>query len=342
MDRLSTLRTGREMRRVLGDIPSTLNETYASILVRIPNQDHQIVREALAWLCFSLRPLSLGELAEAIIIEEDDTDIDADCRLTNPSVVPAICQGLIHASKDFVTLAHDSIRTFLQSDWIQSSSASYFALDASEVHRSIMRKCLTYLSLAPFASGPSPHLKQVKRYFIEYPFLDYASNLWSIHSERFTLHESDENFILDFFATKKQPGGGSFAAWVQFIQNSENLEAIRASEPLYYAASFNMLSILRLLLKPEHNVEIDKKGGRFSSTPLFVALWRNNVDAAKLLVQAGADPDIVDNLGVSSRRYARRHRGMHEVADLMDSMSSEQVPAGLNGLVSQRTTQLGG
>ncbi|KAF6828382.1 ankyrin repeat protein [Colletotrichum plurivorum] len=325
MDRLSTLRTGRDVRRILADIPSTLNETYAGILGRIPNQDHQIAREALAWLCFSLRPLSLDELAEAIIIEEDDTDIDADCRLTNPSVVPAICQGLVHASKSSVTLAHDSIRTFLQSDWIRNSSASYFALDASEVHRSIMRKCLTYLSLTPFTSGPLSDLRQVKHYFTTYPFLDYASTMWPIHSERFVLDNYDENLILGFFATKKQHNGGPFEAWVQLILNSDHLEAIHETEPLYYAASFNMLSVIQLLLKPEHNVDVNKKGGRFSSTPLFVALWRGNVDAAKLLVQAGADPDIIDNIGVSSRRFALARKGMHDVVDLMGSVSSNQA-----------------
>ncbi|KAF6838021.1 ankyrin repeat protein [Colletotrichum musicola] len=325
MDRLSTLRTGRDVRRILADIPSTLNETYAGILGRIPNQDHQIAREALAWLCFSLRPLSLDELAEAIIIEEDDTEIDADCRLTNSSVVPAICQGLVHASKSSVTLAHDSIRTFLQSDWIRNSSASYFALDASEVHRSIMRKCLTYLSLTPFASGPLSDLGQVKRCFTMYPFLDYASTTWPIHSERFALDNSDENLILGFFATKKQHNGGPFEAWVQLILNSDDLEAIHETEPLYYAASFNMLSVMQLLLKPEHKVDVNKKGGRFSSTPLFVALWRGNVDAAKLLVQAGADPDIIDKMGVSSRRFALARKGMHDVVDLMGSVSSNQA-----------------
>ncbi|KAF6811649.1 ankyrin repeat protein [Colletotrichum sojae] len=325
MDRLSTLRTGRDVRRILADIPSTLNETYAGILGRIPNQDHQIAREALAWLCFSLRPLSLDELAEAIIIEEDDTEIDADCRLTNPSVVPAICQGLVHASKSSVTLAHDSIRTFLQSDWIRTSSASYFALDASEVHRSIMRKCLTYLSLTPFTSGSLPDLRQVKRYFTKYPFLDYASTMWPIHSERFALDSSDEHLILGFFATKKQHNGGPFEAWVQLILGSDDFEAIHETEPLYYAASFNMLSVMQLLLKPEHKVDVNKKGGRFSSTPLFVALWRGNVDAAKLLVQAGADPDIIDNIGVSSRRFALARKGMHDVVDLMGSVSSNQA-----------------
>ncbi|KAF9874801.1 hypothetical protein CkaCkLH20_07938 [Colletotrichum karsti] len=325
MDRISTLRTGRDIRRVLSDIPSTLNETYAGILNRIPGQDKDIAREALTWLCFSLRPLRLVELAEAVVIEEGDTDIDGDSRLNDPAVVPQICLGLVHASKGVVTLAHDSIRTFLQSDWIRTSTASDFALDAAEAHRRIMRRCLTYLNLDPFISGPVHSLPQVDERFRNYPLLRYATFMWPIHSERFPLEKEDENLILDLFETKKLKNGGPFDAWVQFLLRDVDLNSIHNTQPLYYAASFNMTSILELILRPEHNVDVNKRGGRYSSPPLFVALWRRKEQAAKLLVKAGADPDKIDTSGQTSRDLALR-AGMFDIIKLMDEVSPAKTP----------------
>jgi hypothetical protein len=50
MDRLSTFRAGREIRKALKDIPSTLSNVYAKLLMRIPETDQPIARELL--LCF--------------------------------------------------------------------------------------------------------------------------------------------------------------------------------------------------------------------------------------------------------------------------------------------------
>ncbi|KZL63713.1 ankyrin repeat protein [Colletotrichum tofieldiae] len=320
MDRLSALRTGRDVRRALVDIPATLNGFYAGILARIPEQDRCIAHEALTWLCFSLRPLRLDELAEAVVLEEGDADIDGDSRLTDPSIILEICQGLAHASDYFVTLAHDSIRTFLQSDWIRTSSVSEFAVDAMESHRRIMRKCLAYLHLEPFSSGPVGKLWQVNRRFAVYPLLNYATFMWPIHSERFPLSDHDEHLILGFFETKKLSHGGPFEAWVQFLLHSTNTDVIRETEPVYYAASFNMTSVLQLILRPEYEVDVNKRGGRYSSPPLFVAIWRRNIEAARLLLEAGANPDMWDTSGQTSRLLATG-RKMHEIVDLMDQIT---------------------
>ncbi|KAK2035979.1 ankyrin repeat protein [Colletotrichum somersetense] len=322
MDRLSTLRTGRDVRRAMADIPSTLNGFYAGILARIPKQDRAIAREALTWLCFSLRPLRLRELAEAVVLEEGDVDIDDDSRLTDPAIILEICQGLAHANGHSVTLAHDSIRTFLQSDWIRTSIASEFALDAAESHRSIMRKCLSYLQLEPFSPGPVTRVKEITTRFVKYPLLRYATFLWPIHSEKFSLSGHDERLILGFFETKELDHGGPFEAWVQFLLHSTDIDVIRETEPVYYAASFNMTSVLQLILRPEYEVDVNKRGGRYSSPPLFVAIWRGNAEAAKLLVQAGADPNIRDTSLLTSRELATRSK-MNEVVDLMEQIAPQ-------------------
>ncbi|EXL93273.1 hypothetical protein FOIG_13687 [Fusarium odoratissimum NRRL 54006] len=317
MDQLSRYRTVRDMKAVLHDIPTTLNEMYAAMLFRIPAEDRGIAHEALTWLCFSLRPLRLRELAEAVILCEDDTFLDNDARLADPVVLLEVCQGLIYSSYDELTLAHDSIRTFLLSDWIRESKmVSEFAVDTASAHRKIMRKCLTYLSLNDFASGPVSTEDQLNARFIDYPLLYYASQMWPIHSERFDLQSEDENDILAFFNTKGNPNSGTFGTWVQLLLKTLDLDTVHRTEPLYYAASYNMVQILKILLRPGNSIDINKRGGRYLSTPLFVAVWRGNLEAAKLLYKAGADPCLRDRKIPSDSYKMAVHRHMDELVEL--------------------------
>ncbi|KJZ69014.1 hypothetical protein HIM_11589 [Hirsutella minnesotensis 3608] len=327
MDHLSRSKTAKAMKISLRDMPLKLNEVYAAMLCRIPDDDKKIAREALTWLCFSLRPLHLHELAEAVVLHEEDTFLDSNVRLINPVVLLEICQDLIYSSDDELTLAHDSIRSFLLSDGIRTSKAAEFALDPASAHRKIMRKCLTYLSLDEFATGPVSKRDGLRDRFTNYPLLGYASQLWPIHSKRFDLQLEDENDILAFFETKRNPNSGTFGAWVQLLLGPLDLDCIHRTEPLYYVASYNMVPILKILLRPGNGVDVNKRGGRYSSTPLFVAVWRGNLEAAKLLYTAGADPRLVDGAGIDSYEMAV-HRHLDELVEVFDGnhKSGIQLP----------------
>lgn len=331
MDHLDTLRTGRDIRKALREMPSTLNDTYVRLLQSIPSGDRNFAREALMWLCFAVRPLSLLELGEAIVLQEDDDDLDNDCRMSNDQAILEICQGLVdhkrEKRRDEVTLAHDSIRTFLTSDWIRTSAAAPFALDPAECHKKLMTKSLAYLNFRPFAAGRAANWRHIRRREAQYPLLGYASQYWPIHAESYTLSSQDEDLILSFFATKKHSNGGAFDAWVQNLIGLPDAGAVEQTQPLYYAASYDMVSIIKLLLKREPDLAIDARGGRFCSTPLFIACYRGNVEAAKLLIEAGADPDIMDSSSYTCRQEAK-HRRLDELVKLMEE-KKPRLPKGL-------------
>ncbi|KPM43638.1 hypothetical protein AK830_g2938 [Neonectria ditissima] len=320
MDRLSGLRTGRDVKDALLDMPTTLNDTYVGILGRIQERDREIAREALLWLCFSLRPLTLEELAEAVVLRESDTYIDDDCRLTNPIIIVDICRDLVVRNPSYITLAHDSIRSFLTSAHIRSTPAAFFALNATVAHSRILRKSLCYLRLDAFESGPIPGMGAFNDRFKYYPLNSYVVPYWPIHSERYKLTSYDESLILAFFDTKKLRNGSSFDSWVQMLLSTQNLEPIQRTQPLYYAASFNMLSVIKILLRPELGVDLDHPGGRFGSPPLFVALWRGNIEAAKLLLEAGANPYHCDSSFETSKSLAQRFQ-MTEILQAIERWS---------------------
>ena len=320
MDRLASLRTGRDVLTTLSDLPATLNETYARILQRVPQTDVPLAYEALTWLAFSTRPLRLQVLSEAMVIQESDRYLDDDCRLSNPSDALDICVGLAQVDDGHVTLAHDSIRSFLTSSWIRTSPVAHFALDSADANRRILRKCLSYLGFNDFAQGHVTSEGELAARLEQYPLLEYAAAFWPEHLVADPPEPQDETLILDFFATKANPRGGCFGSWVQFLLMSLDIEAIQGTEPLYYAASYNMVPILKILLKPGSGVDINRIGGRFGSTPLAVACFRGYTEAATMLLKAGADPNVSDGGTHRSAYSLAKYRNMYEVVRLMDEL----------------------
>ncbi|KAH7136519.1 ankyrin repeat protein [Dactylonectria macrodidyma] len=323
MDRLSVLRTGRDVRGALQNLPTTLNDSYVAIFGRILDHDREIAREALMWLCFSLRPLTLDELAEAVVLRESDVNINDDCRLTRPILIIDICRDLVVRSDNFVTLAHDSIRTFLTSQYIRGTPVAFFALDPAVAHARILRKCLCYLNLGELASGP---VEEVAAFFDRvqsYPLVSYAATYWPIHSEHCALTPEDETLILSFFDTKKLPNGSSFDSWVQLLLETQHMEVIKNTQPLYYAASFNMLSVLKILLRPSLRTDLNRPGGRFGSSPLFVAIWRGNMEAAKLLLEAGADSSLVDKPSLMTGQQLAHSLQLTDLLQMMEELPKQ-------------------
>jgi hypothetical protein len=98
----------------LAEMPRSLNETYATLLGRIPKSspDRGLLRRCLVWLCFAARPLRLAELAEGVILEHTDEGIDSDCRLHSPEILLDISQGLfdLDVKSGRVALAHSSVK----------------------------------------------------------------------------------------------------------------------------------------------------------------------------------------------------------------------------------------
>ena len=73
--------------------------------------------------------------------------------------------------------------------------------------------------------------------------------------------------------------------------------------PLHYAATKGHIQIMRLLL--EHHAYIDALSPN-GTTPLMMAAHYGTAQATKLLLEEGADPTLVNQLGLSALDFARR------------------------------------
>ena len=324
IDILAAQRTRKLILESLENLPGNLNDTYSRILNCIPVVDRKMVREALLWLCYALRPLTLEELCEAVVYETGDKAVDETCRLEPFSQLIQMCNGLVVMDEvsNTVTLAHSSVRDFLVGQHIAGNTCRDFALNELDSQRQILRKSLSYLSLHEIQNWHEK-AQSTMWWSITYPLLNYIAQHWCLHARRCQreLDERDFQLVDDFLSTHRTLGTISiFAFWIQCLlsmnqddgidDNSGNAmfhEAVEAAQPLYYMASFDFdvyigrMFAQKLISKSVTSGPwyIDHKCGRAFSTALQVASWRGSVRTVKKILAEGADPNSTNSNGVS-------------------------------------------
>ena len=204
-------RTGRNARKALDEMPQNLNESYARIPSRLNPEsfNRQLLQKALVWPCFSTRPMNILMLADAIVLEDGDTDIDDDTRLHSPDVIVELAQGMITFDKDrnLVSLSHASIKEFLTLKGILYGYVRDFAISESEAQREIWRRCLQYLNLPAFQARSRQSLWELHK-TDQYPLYTYAAHDWARHIQCPTGEEWSA--IEPFLPTRKAEKGGNF------------------------------------------------------------------------------------------------------------------------------------
>jgi hypothetical protein len=325
MTRVVAQHTGRDIQRALSTMPNNLNEVYArSLGTHISDTTHrQYMRRMLLWLSFANRPLHLGELSEAIVVEDEDRDLDAYARIHDPRFLLRLSQGLVEydESTGLVSLSHSSVKACLTSSYIQATEASDFFIEEEDAHKVILRTCLTYLRFRPFSVGLDGPDGMFDDFSLQYPLLSYAARNWPLHIRKRGKDTWDDINLL--FSTRDMPGGGNYAFWLEYIAGNLPPKVVLRTAPLYYAASFGFSRLVNTLLANTEPLNLEQPGGRAGSTALQVACFRRQRRAAKLLVKAGANPFSTDGSGGSavgggfSSLFWARSNGWDDIVDLM-------------------------
>lgn len=290
LDTLADSETPQEIRYTLQNVPSTLEQTYRNILARIPRKNTQRAKRALFWLSFSLRPITFVELCEAVIIPEDSSIISEDMRLLRPEVLLKICSSLISydSTTTKVALAHSSVWQYLVSQEIQISDVQQFFLNEDVADADMAVRCLRYLCLPAFSSGYCSSNEELTQRLEEWPLLHHITQTIFDHLSYTPLDGSVKTLLLHFFQTQIQPRGGNFGAWVQVFFPTAHAN-IESSTPLYYAARFGLLPVVKMILEIEGTRNLETPGGVYGSTPLHVATWQGRTEVVQELLKAGAN-----------------------------------------------------
>jgi hypothetical protein len=350
---LRTCFTLEELKSDLETLPKTLEETYDRILLRIEDRHRHNAFKILQWLAFAARPVTVKEAAEVLAIDlRREPCYNPNLKLFDPQDVMILCSSLITRAtssidaepggsatyseyyevnyeyeglgskiEDFevIRLAHLSVRDYLISDRIKTSEARSFAINVRLANIFMAKTCIVYLLHSAFALGYCNEAV-LRRCIKEWPLYHYATHFWPFHvrASGDILDDGIWQLLGLFFDTKKTAKGGNFATWVVALTPDIPLEAVQRTQPLYYAASFGITSLIRKLLESDADIDIEAPGGRFASPPLQVAAYRNHPTAVELLLEVGADPMALNGQGDSCLHWAIL-RGHMEVQRLLRS-----------------------
>lgn len=299
-------------------MPSDLNEGYARILREL-RHDVGFFKESLRWLCYSQRPLKLNELADLVVIEDGDTEINDDVRLLDPmATLVEQSNGLVtyDVKTDIVSLGHSTVKTFLISDAIlEKHGVSDFAIVTEEVnHHRFLRTCMKYLSFAEFERGYGSIDSTT---FKRHPAINYISQSWPYYFKVDAL--DDWRLISGFFDTRSSPNAGIYGSWIHMLATNLPPDVVQSTHPLYYAAAFGYTSLVKAILLHEQDIDLEAPGGRRGSTVLQMSCFRLRKDIVHLLVEAGADPFSPD--GSPSGRSSVWWAQQNDWDDLVELMN---------------------
>jgi hypothetical protein len=290
------------VRRILEELPDSLDETYERILreIRKPNQGY--AHRLLQCLVVADRPLRVEELAEVLAFDFSTGGMPK----LNPGwrwedqeeAVVSACSSLVTIVMDngsrIVQFSHFSVKEFLTADRlaepIRDVSRYHIRLEAA--HAILAQGCLGVLLRLD---------DRVDRDSMKsFPLALYAAQYWPTHVRAGNVSSQIKDGMECLFDADKP----HFATWL-WIYNDERRglsysmttmrPEIPEAVPLYYAARFGFRDLAEHLVAkhPEH---VSARGGR-TGTPIHAAALAGQADILSSLIRHGADVNGKNEFG---------------------------------------------
>ncbi|KAF8242307.1 ankyrin [Wilcoxina mikolae CBS 423.85] len=284
-------RTINAIKQYLKTMPKDLDETYERILRAIPLEHVQLAYRALLWLAFCTQPMTISQLAEAIIVEFGDGETNEGARLFDPSDVLDVCGSLVTvvSAGDMkeqdsaslsggrtVALAHFSVKEFLLSGRLEGSNIQQFATEEVTAKIYITQICLTYLTFDKFTTVyPAPR----KELDVLYPL---AAKEWIRHAG----NSAVECQVLPLILRLLTPtSSNQLLTWLDATSNYR-----RSS--LSISIEAGLLLVVQTLLETGAEPNARERKVDEYEYPLQHAVNVGNAEAVKLLLKYNADPTL--------------------------------------------------
>lgn len=208
LQELRHVHTSAEVRQVLDEVPSDMNDLYARILDSMSRITYgkSLTKAILTWTVCSARPLKTFELYHALQIDIKDTIDSVERSITSN------CGELVYVdAQSRVQIIHQTARDFL----LKKHLASEFAIDEREGHKRLTLVCLQYL-MSNEMKGPGNRKLSSKRTAKERsPFQSYACESFYEHISHVSSTDDDLLFSLAKFLSSP-----NILSWIHYI--SEN------------------------------------------------------------------------------------------------------------------------
>src|SRR5260221_176807 len=286
------------IRKVLNELPTTLDDTYERMLQGIPREKFQHASRLFQCMVAAVRPLRVEELAEIFAIEfgpNNTLDLVVDWRPENAEeAVLSTCSTFITVINDggskIAQFSHFSVKEFLTSDRLQMSDVGnicQYYIPLEPAHAILARACVTVL-LQLDEEGDDERFEPL-------PLASYAAKNWVRHAQ----FEDVASRIQDSLAYLFDPQKPHFRPRILlrsvldvssryptfFDENPHKLT------PMFLAAFCGFSGLVKHLIVT-HAPDVNAKCDDDWST-LHGASFTGQVDSARVLLDHGAAVNVV-------------------------------------------------
>jgi ankyrin repeat protein len=317
------LRSGKnkkQLEETIDQAPTALDHLYDRNWMKIsylPDKDRLRAFSILRWAAFALRPLTILEVTEALLIADNDNcedlpddelpdAIDEDYISTE---ILGLCGSLLETQKAApkqdlgsmtLHLAHFSIKQYILcnmpgqggllavNERLRSSSESF--------QSNILAKlCLRYLNFQnvwqaslQLESGP-----------VIRPFRDYAAGSWYRHTRECGSNYAEVVKLTNALFTSNYGKWESWKRWFDANDDKSKMSKsqgeITSSNPLFYASLLGLRDTVIYLLE-EAKLSVNY-ADEFKRTALQAAASKGQTSIVKLLLDKGADVTVANKEG---------------------------------------------
>ncbi|WYZ36805.1 hypothetical protein EsH8_II_000311 [Colletotrichum jinshuiense] len=317
-DSLRSWKNKQQLEDAINETPPGLDYFYErnwERISRLPNQERSRAYSLLRWAAFALRPLTICEITEAVLINErcDDLPVEElpdsisddyiDSEIRGP------CGSLLEirstsseqdAGLWTVHLTHFSVKQYFLCN-IQAQSAHLFANESlrssSEALQSteLAKLCLRYVNYRRVWEDAT----KKEAGGVEKSFRDYAAGSWYQHA--LTSEEGDRALavLMNTLFDLSNPCWNAWSRWFDTHNGGSKQEMGRTNEafgnPLQYASQLGFVGLVKhLIYECQHPVNEKANLGR---TALDIAADHGNTALLEVLLNAGADTAIANDIG---------------------------------------------
>ncbi|CAH0028115.1 unnamed protein product [Clonostachys rhizophaga] len=343
-----------QLQRAINNTPSGLTHIYERNWQSISSYEPPEMNRAyslLRWTAFSVRPLTVGEITEAVLIEDDSIEVpieelpDAfDDDYINSEILD-LCGSLIEVRQPqqdapnqnmTVHVTHFSVRQYLlQKAWgtAQVLGANGRLQASNEVLENTLlaKRCLQYIQFSGMWSEVKRGIEfsrmgsYVKHSSTKLPgqqFREYASDAWFTH-----VKSGSQEIIAHTVNAFLGPDSDSLRGWIAWIdQEMIDQEAydkgsgtlhrklVHNVNSLCYATWMGLqFSVIHLLESKDYDIDGHDWIGR---SPLAISCRLGHTGIARILLDAGASVTTKDIEHQTPLHTALRH-GHKDIARML-------------------------
>src|SRR6267154_2992162 len=289
------------IRKILNDLPKTLDETYGRTLLNIDVEKREFAQRLFRCLVVSIRPLHVDELAEILAIQFDEVaspTFNAAWRPENAEeAVKSACSSLIaiidRGGHQVVQFSHFSVKEYLTSERLKTADEglSYYHISPEPAHI-----ILAHASLSVLLQLDD---KTDRNAIADFPLASYAARYWVDHAKFRNVSSKIQGVMGRLF----DPAKSHFAAWVwlcdidrHWIQPMPTIHPTQPEAMPHYYASLCGFRALTEHLIAAYSPDVNSRGG-LHTTALHAASVKGHLEVASFLLRNGADPNSRDDLG---------------------------------------------